>query len=138
MAAVCQISGRYRSGIACCLTSESISLPSVARLANSEAVCSRLIRGVRGLKSSDFTIGHYRCTVGPMKPIRISDVLELPVTERLKLVEAIWDSIAEAPEALQLTEAQRTELDRRLDEYEKDPEAGSPWTEVRERILKRS
>ena len=61
-----------------------------------------------------------------MKPIRISDVLELPVAERLKLVEAIWDSIAEAPEALQLTEAQRAELDRRLDEYEQDPEAGSP------------
>jgi putative addiction module component (TIGR02574 family) len=73
-----------------------------------------------------------------MKPIRISDVLELPVTERLKLVEAIWDSIAEAPEALQLTEAQRAELDRRLDEYEKNPEAGSPWSEVKERILKRS
>jgi hypothetical protein len=33
-----------------CLTSESSSLPSVARLANSEAVCSRLIRGVRCLQ----------------------------------------------------------------------------------------
>jgi putative addiction module component (TIGR02574 family) len=73
-----------------------------------------------------------------MKPIRLSDVLELPVTERLKLVEAIWDSIVETPEALQLTEAQRAELDRRLDEYERNPDAGSPWSEVRERILKRS
>jgi putative addiction module component (TIGR02574 family) len=73
-----------------------------------------------------------------MKPIRLSDVLELPVNERLKLVEAIWNSIAETPDALELTEGQRAELDRRLDEYEKNPEAGSPWSEVKARILKRS
>ena len=34
-------------GVACRITSESSALPSVARLANSSAVCSRLIRGVR-------------------------------------------------------------------------------------------
>jgi putative addiction module component (TIGR02574 family) len=73
-----------------------------------------------------------------MKPFRLSDVLELPVAERLKLVEAIWESIAEAPEALELTESQRAELDRRLDEYAQNPEAGSPWPEVKERILKRT
>lgn len=73
-----------------------------------------------------------------MKAIRMSDVLELPVAERLKLVEAIWDSIAEAPEALALTDSQRAELDRRLEDYESNPEEGSPWSEVKERILKRS
>ena len=73
-----------------------------------------------------------------MKPIRLSDVLELPLSERLKLVEAIWDSIVEAPEVLELTEAQRAELDRRLDDYEKNPDIGSPWSEVKARILKRS
>lgn len=73
-----------------------------------------------------------------MKAIRLSDVIELPVAERLKLVEAIWDSIAETPEALALTDAQRAELDRRLEEYEKSPHEGSPWSEVKDRILKRS
>jgi len=73
-----------------------------------------------------------------MKAIRISDVLELPVAERLKLVEAIWDSIAEAPDELALTDAQRAELDRRLEEYERNPDEGSPWPEVKARILKRS
>lgn len=63
--------------------------------------------------------------------------LELPVSERLKLVEAIWDSIAEAPETLQLTEEEHTELDRRLREYGKNPNDASPWAEVKERILKR-
>lgn len=41
------------------------------------------------------------------------------------------------PDASDLTDEQRAELDRRLKEYEKDPKAGSSWPEVRERILKR-
>ena len=73
-----------------------------------------------------------------MKPISIAEVLALPVDERLKLVETIWESIAELPEALQLTQAQEAELDRRLDAYRKDPTAGSPWSEVKARILKRA
>ncbi len=62
----------------------------------------------------------------------------MPVDERLKLVETIWDSIAELPDAVQLTEAQEMEFDRRLDAYRKDPTAGSPWSEVKARILKRA
>jgi putative addiction module component (TIGR02574 family) len=70
-----------------------------------------------------------------MKPIRLADVLELPVQERLRLVEAIWDSLSEVPDAVELTQVQREELGKRLEEYEKNPNAGSPWPEVRERIL---
>ncbi len=73
-----------------------------------------------------------------MKPISIAEVLALPVAERLRLVETIWDSIAEVPEALQLTKAQEAELDRRLDAYRKDANAGSPWPEVKARILKQA
>lgn len=62
----------------------------------------------------------------------------MPVDERLKLVETTWDSIAELPDAVQLTEAQEMEFDRRLDAYRKDPTAGSPWSEVKARILKRA
>lgn len=89
-------------------------------------------------QESDFPLARAGAKVGLMNRFRLSDVLELPVSERLKLVEAIWESIAEAPDALQLTEEQRTELDRRLHEYERNPDAGSPWSEVKERILKRS
>jgi len=71
-----------------------------------------------------------------MKAVRISDVLALPVAERLRLVETIWDSIAEVPEALKLTQSQEAELDRRLEAYRQNPTAGSPWSEVRARILK--
>ena len=71
-----------------------------------------------------------------MKHITVNDLLGLPVSERLQLVEDLWDSIAEVPEAIELSEDQRTELDRRLAAYHEDPETGSPWNEVKERILK--
>ena len=41
----------------------------------------------------------------------------LPLDERLRLVEDLWDSIASEAEALPLTPAQREELDQRLDAW---------------------
>ena len=61
----------------------------------------------------------------------------LHIPERIRLVEEIWDSIAEIPEAVPLTEEQKAELDRRLDAYHKDPDTGSPWADVKARILAR-
>ncbi len=67
--------------------------------------------------------------------VSLAELLELPVEERLKLLEALWESIAELPEALELTEAQKQELDRRLAAYQQDPEAGVPWPELKARLL---
>jgi putative addiction module component (TIGR02574 family) len=64
-----------------------------------------------------------------------SNILEMSVAERILLVEEIWDSIAENPEAVDLTDSQKNELDRRLYSYHENPGAGSPWTEVKEKIL---
>ena len=50
---------------------------------------------------------------------------------RIKLVEAIWDSVVEDPGALPVTEAQKHELDRRLAEYRVNPKAGRTWEDVR-------
>ena len=48
----------------------------------------------------------------------------LPVEERIKLVEDLWDSIAADQKILPLTAEQRDELDRRLDAYETDKNRG--------------
>ena len=48
----------------------------------------------------------------------------LPIEERIKLVEELWDSIAMDQKALPLTDEQRAELDRRLDAYETDGNQG--------------
>jgi len=65
----------------------------------------------------------------------VDEILELPVTERIRLVELIWDSIAAVPEAVPVSDELKAELDRRLAEFEANPEAGIPWEEVRERIV---
>jgi putative addiction module component (TIGR02574 family) len=72
-----------------------------------------------------------------MATVSIADILELPVAERLRLIEEIWDSVVECPEAVPLTDTQRAELQRRLAEYEADPTSGSPWPEVKARLLNR-
>jgi putative addiction module component (TIGR02574 family) len=72
-----------------------------------------------------------------MGPVARKEILNLSVAERIELIGDLWDSLAEAPEAVPLTEAQKAELDRRLDAYHKDPAAGAPWPVVRDRIAKR-
>ena len=69
-----------------------------------------------------------------MKHQLVAEILALPVEERMELVEAIWESISAVPEALPLTDWQKEELDRRLDELERDPDAGSTLEEVFARI----
>ncbi len=61
----------------------------------------------------------------------------LSVSDRILLVQEIWDSIALSVEQMPLTEAQRTELDRRLAALEADPNNVIPWEEVEARALAR-
>ena len=70
-----------------------------------------------------------------METILNQEMLSLSVSERIRLVEDIWDSIREVPEAIDLTEEEKEELDKRLEAYHQNPEAGSPWTMVKERIM---
>jgi putative addiction module component (TIGR02574 family) len=65
------------------------------------------------------------------------DFSKLSVAERIQLAEDLWDSIAAETGDLPLTEAQASELDRRLVELERDPEAGESWPVVRARIEQR-
>ena len=61
----------------------------------------------------------------------------LTVEERLALVEDLWDSIAEESAVTSLTEAQRTELDRRLAEYAANPNDVIPWEDIKASITSR-
>jgi putative addiction module component (TIGR02574 family) len=66
------------------------------------------------------------------------DFSDLTVAERIQLAEDLWDSVSDAPELLELTDAQRSELDRRLAAAEADPDAVVSWSELRQELLKRS
>jgi putative addiction module component (TIGR02574 family) len=59
---------------------------------------------------------------------------KLSADERLALLEEIWDSLAANPEAVPVTDAQKGDLQRRLDAYRDDPKAGSPWEDVKARL----
>jgi putative addiction module component (TIGR02574 family) len=69
------------------------------------------------------------------------DYHRLSIPERLKLVEDIWDSIAEEananPDALPLTAAQRAELDRRVADADAHPDEGVSWETIRKDLLRR-
>ena len=71
-----------------------------------------------------------------MASVKISkeELRRLSVAERIQLVDEIWDSILSEDHEVPLTEAQRRELDRRLQEYAKDPAAGRPWEDVRKSL----
>ena len=66
----------------------------------------------------------------------LSKVLQYDIPERILLVEDIWDSIAQCPEAIPVTDSQLKELDRRLEAYHRNPKLGSPWDVVKKRIKK--
>ncbi|MFH1264531.1 MAG: addiction module protein [Planctomycetota bacterium] len=61
-------------------------------------------------------------------------IRELPIAERIDLVERIWDSIVQDRGELELTEVQKAELDRRLAAHEASPDRGAPWSEVKKRL----
>ena len=63
------------------------------------------------------------------------EIRELPVPERVALVEQIWDSIVEDEAGFELTDAQKAELDRRLAERAPSSSRGSDWADVKARIL---
>jgi putative addiction module component (TIGR02574 family) len=65
----------------------------------------------------------------------LSQARQLSVKEQLELVEALWDGIAKHNAVPAPTDAQKTELDRRLAEHETNPEDVVPWGEVKASAL---
>lgn len=67
------------------------------------------------------------------------EYLHLSVSERIQLVEDIWDSIsADAANAFPLTKRQRDELDRRMAEHIANPSDAIPWEVVRAKLFSKS
>ena len=69
--------------------------------------------------------------------MNLASLRQLPVGQRMHLVEELWDSIAADQQALLLTNEQRVELNRRLDAYEVDGNPGRPAAVALDDIRKR-
>ena len=63
------------------------------------------------------------------------NIQALTAEERLALIGDIWDSLA--PDDIPLSDAQRDELDRRLDESADDSATGIPWEDALQKIRDR-
>jgi putative addiction module component (TIGR02574 family) len=62
------------------------------------------------------------------------EILHLSISQRVELVEQIWNSIADDEKQFPLTDPQKAELDARLAAQQADPERGSPWSDVKKRL----
>ena len=58
----------------------------------------------------------------------IETILSLPPEDRMKVAEAVWDSLPERP--VRPTPEQQAELNRRLDAIESAPEELLTWNDV--------
>ena len=52
----------------------------------------------------------------------VAQILALPVEERLRLIELIWESLSANAAEIPLSDAHRKILDERLAEHERDPD----------------
>jgi putative addiction module component (TIGR02574 family) len=65
----------------------------------------------------------------------ISDsIFDLSPSEKLQLVEDLWDDLAATPSDLPLYEWQIEEIERREANLKKNPASGLSWEEVKRRV----
>lgn len=67
----------------------------------------------------------------------LKQITALSIQDRIRLVQAILDSIAAEQDYLDLTDSQRQELDRRIDDYEANPDNVLTWEEVKASVKAR-
>ena len=63
-----------------------------------------------------------------------SSVFDLSPSEKLQLVEDLWDDLAATPSDVPLPDWQIEELDRRKANLVRNPSSGLGWDEVKRRV----
>ena len=67
----------------------------------------------------------------------IASIFDLSPSEKLQLVEDLWDDLAAAPEAVPVHEWQKEELARRKANLMRTPTSALTWEEVKRRVRAR-
>jgi putative addiction module component (TIGR02574 family) len=65
-----------------------------------------------------------------------SELMKLTPEERIELVEDLWDSIASVANP-PLTDQEKDELERRLEDHRRDPSTAVTWEELKADLLSR-
>jgi len=66
-----------------------------------------------------------------------TSVFDLSPTEKLQLVEDLWDDLAAAPETVPVHDWQKQELTRRKANLLSNPASGLSWEEIKRRVRSR-
>lgn len=64
----------------------------------------------------------------------LDEILKLSVEDRIRLAEEIWNTVWTDPAAVPVTQAQKEELDRRLEDLARHPDGGCSWEEFRSEL----
>jgi putative addiction module component (TIGR02574 family) len=67
----------------------------------------------------------------------ITSVFDLSPSEKLQLVEDLWDDLAATPEAIPVHDWQKEELERRKTNLRNHPASGLTWEKVQRRVRNR-
>lgn len=68
----------------------------------------------------------------------LNQITSLSIVDRIQLVQAIWDSIAAEQTYLDLTDAEKQELDHRITAYDTNPDDVMTWEEIKASIKRKS
>ena len=64
----------------------------------------------------------------------INEAKNLPLSQRIELIEALWESIAQEGHEPPLTPEQADELDRRLTAHQQEPDDVVPWEAIKSEL----
>ncbi len=67
----------------------------------------------------------------------ITSIFDLSPSEKLQLVEDLWDDLAANPEDVPVYDWQKKELSRRKTNFIQNPASGLSWEEVKRRLRNR-
>ena len=67
---------------------------------------------------------------------QLREILKLSVPERILLVEAIWDSIADENKTIDLSDDQKELINQRFEQYKSNPDDVIPWNDVKAALSK--
>jgi putative addiction module component (TIGR02574 family) len=64
----------------------------------------------------------------------LDDIRRLSVDERIRLAQAIWDTLDEDSVPAELTDGQKEGLSRRMQELDENPSIGLTWEQLMVRV----
>jgi len=73
-----------------------------------------------------------------MKAADIPEIRNMSISDKLLLVEDLWNEITAKSESLEIPEWHQRELEKSTDEFKRNPRDGSSWEDVQRRILPKS